>query len=242
MKILQTMLLKIVVTFLFFLFTVFTYAQPQKIKKADSLFRTKQYTQSMELYQSVFKEKEYSPAMLLKMAFIQEGLGKIGPTLFYLNLYYLASDDQQALQKMEELAAKFKLSGYSFSEADRLQRWISKNNLLIQLAIAGVVLMASFFFFLQRKKDKTPWAMAFVILIASTALVYCNNFYSANSVIVGNDRTYLMEGPSAGAKVVGIIGEGNQLEVLGKDDVWLKVKWIDKAAYVKKNSVLNVTL
>src|SRR5277367_2596703 len=124
MKILQTCFLKIVITLSLFFSVVPIHAQPQKIKTADSLFRVKQYTQSMELYQSLFIEKKYTSAMLLKMAFIQEGLGKIGPTLYYLKLYYLASDDEQALHKMEELAGKFKLNGYSFSEEDRLQRWV----------------------------------------------------------------------------------------------------------------------
>src|SRR5690348_1763124 len=103
MKNLQTWFLKFVITSSFFFFCLVTVAQAQKIKQADSLFQAKQYTQSLALYQSVFNEKKYSPAMLLKMAYIQEGLGKIGQTLYYLRLYYLASDDEQALHKMEEL-------------------------------------------------------------------------------------------------------------------------------------------
>jgi len=180
--------------------------------------------------------------MLLKMAFIQEGLGKVGPTLYYLKLYYLASDDEQALHKMEELAGKFKLNGYSFSDADRLQRWISKKMHLIQAGFAGIAFVASLTFFFPQKRIKTPWAMVLVIFMAITALVYLNNFYTLNSVIVSNEHTYLMQGPSAGSQVVSIIDEGNQLESLAQEDVWLKVRWMEKIVYVKKNSVLPVTL
>ena len=42
--------------------------------------------------------------MLLKMAYIQEGLNHVGQALYYLNLYYLASKDKSVLGKMEELA------------------------------------------------------------------------------------------------------------------------------------------
>src|SRR5258708_14548259 len=242
MKNLQTWFLKFIIAFSFLFYFLSVEAQTQKIVKADSLFRAKQYTQSLELYQSAFNEKKYSPAMLLKMAYIQEGLGKIGPTLYYLKLYNLASNDEQALSKMEELASKFKLGGYDEKDADRLQRWINRNRLLIQAGLAALVFMAAFSFFVQRKQNQKPWASAIAILFFSALIFYLNNFYSSNPVIVGNDHAYLMEGPSAGAPVVGLLAEGNLLESLGQEDVWLKVKWMDKIVYVKKNSVMSVAL
>ena len=242
MKILQTSLLKILVSLALFFFITVVHGQPPKIRAADSLFRSKQYTQSMALYQQMIKGKEYSPSMLLKMAFIQEGLGKIGPTLYYLKLYYLASDDEQALQKMEELASKFKLNGYSPTDADRLKLWVSKNLFLIQFILASLLFFASILVFLQRKKNKVSWSGVFFLFTTMALLSYLNNFYSIPSVIVSQDHTYLMDAPSAGARVVGIIGEGNQLEPLGQTDVWLRVRWQNKAAYLKANSVLHVTL
>src|SRR5258706_15718509 len=137
MKNLQAWFLKIIIAFVPLFYFLSAEAQTQNMTKADSLFRAKQYTQSLELYQSIFNEKSYSPAMLLKMAYIQEGLGKIGPTLYYLKLYNLVSNDEQALNKMGELAAIFKLSGYAEKDADRFQRWINKNRILIQPAVAG---------------------------------------------------------------------------------------------------------
>ena len=242
MKNLQAWFLKIIITFPFLLYCLSVNAQTQRIAKADSLFRAKQYTQSLELYQAAFNEQKYSPAMLLKMAYIQEGLGKIGPTLYYLKLYNLASNDEQALNKMEELAAKFKLSGYAEKDADRFQRWINKNRMLIQAAVAGILSIAAFSFFVQRKQHQKPWASAVAILLFSALIFYLNNFYSSNPVIVGNDHAYLMEGPSAGAPVVVLLAEGNLLESTGQEDVWLKVKWMNKIVYVKKNSVMTVAL
>jgi uncharacterized protein YgiM (DUF1202 family) len=51
-----------------------------------------------------------------------------------------------------------------------------------------------------------------------------------------------MSGPSAGANVVTLINEGHKLKITGKKDVWLKVEWLDKEAYVKENQVLRVVL
>ena len=48
-------------------------------------------------------------------------------------------------------------------------------------------------------------------------------------------------------KPVGVIEakreeEGHKLKITGKKDVWLKVEWLDKEAYVKENQVLRVVL
>ena len=58
------------------LFPAYSYAQraEDEILQADSLFRAKQYTQSLSIYQSLLNKNSYSNAMLLKMAYIQEGL------------------------------------------------------------------------------------------------------------------------------------------------------------------------
>jgi len=242
MKNLQTWFLKFVITISFFFIYPPAEAQSQKVKLADSLFRSKQYIQSLELYHSLFQKGEYSPAMLLKMAYIQEGLGKIGETLYYLKLYHLASDDEQASHKMEELAAKFRLSGYDSNDASRLWQWIDKRVRLVQFGLTGVLLLISYTLFMRRRKEPRPWLATGAIILMSASILYLNNFYSSHSVIVNNDRTYLMEGPSAGAPVAGILAEGNQLQLLGHSDVWLKVKWMDKIVYVKNSSVLQVML
>ncbi len=242
MKNLQTWFLKFLIASSFFLSSQVGEAQSQKIKLADSLFRSKQYTQSLEVYQSLFNEKKYSPAMLLKMAYIQEGLGKIGQTLYYLKLYHLATDDEQAVRKMEELAEKFKLSGYDSNDASKLQQWIDKKIMIVKVGLAIVLLLISYILFIRRRKEQRPWFLVGVIILVSASVFYLNNFYLNNSVIVNSDRTYLMEGPSSGAPVAVILAEGNQLQLLGHNDVWLKVKWMDKIVYVKNSAVLKVVL
>jgi hypothetical protein len=242
MKNLQTWFLKFLLVVPFFFSDHAVEAQSQKVKLADSLFRSKQYTQSLELYQSVFNSGEYSLSMLLKMAYIQEGLGKIGQTLYYLKLYHMGSDDEQAQRKMEELAAKFKLSGYDSNDANRLWEWINKKITFVQFGLTGILLLLSITLFNNSKKGRKPWLATSLMVLISACILYVNNFYSSHSVIVNNDRTYLMEGPSSGAPVAGILAEGNQLPLLGHTDVWLKVKWMDKIVYVKRGSVLTVAL
>src|SRR5688572_10488658 len=73
-----------------------------RLRQADSLFLAKRYTQSMELYRSIFAQNEYTPAMLLKMAYIEDGLNQTGQALYYLDLYYHATRNKSVLEKMEE--------------------------------------------------------------------------------------------------------------------------------------------
>jgi len=73
---------------LFLIITFSAVGQENILTRADSLYATKQYTQAFERYEVLFAGGRYSPAMLLKMAYIQEGLGHLGESLYYINLYY----------------------------------------------------------------------------------------------------------------------------------------------------------
>lgn len=242
MKNLQISHLKIVFTLALIFSATAAYCQNQQIARADSLYKAKQYTQSLEIYQSVFNEKKYTPAMLLKMAYINEGLGKPGVTLYYLKLYYLSTNDDQALKKSEEIAAKHNLTGYETNDTSRLKHWLAKNWMLIQLGLAMLLLAAGAFVWAQRRQNQNPWGAFAGLAIIAGALFYSTNFYGSSSVIVASRKAYLMAGPSAGADVVAVIEEGNLLTSTDKQDVWLKVQWTDKNVYVKENDVLKVEI
>src|SRR3954469_12839623 len=124
MKKMQRSYLKILLVFITLIITPFQASKAQtssyRLKIADSLYQTKKFTQSFEHYREILNQKQYTPAMLLKMAYIQEGLGNIGEAMYYLNLYFLVTNDKSALEKMEELAHKFNLQGYETTDADRV--------------------------------------------------------------------------------------------------------------------------
>lgn len=241
MKILQTLILNIVFIGSLVLLSLSAHGQKPTIKSADSLFQAKQFTQSIAAYQALLNEKQYSPAMLLKMAYIEQGLGKIGATLYYLNLYHMATGDEPALQEAQTLAAKFNLNGYT-RNTNPWQEWIIKNRMLILASLTCILLIASIVFFIQRMKNRKPWLVAGLIVLISASILYFNTLTDPTFVIVNSNNTFVMEGPSAGASVEGILSEGNRLELLGNQDVWLKVKWNNKIAFVKQNSVLKVSL
>ncbi len=212
------------------------------LQKADSLFSAKQYTQSFRLYDSLLHDKKYSPAMLLKMAYIKEGLDQPS-ALYYLSLYHQATDDEQTLTKMEELADKYHLEGYKPTAQSQLNAWISKNSDSIKWVIATVL----FFFFawvvFQKKQNESVMVPAFFMVITAIGLAWFINLGEPKPlVMVAQSRVYLMSGPSAGASVVDVLEEGHRLSVSGEKDVWLRVSWREKEAFIKKSNTISTRL
>jgi hypothetical protein len=214
-----------------------------RLQQADSLYEKKQYTQSLDHYRSILDQKEYTPAMILKMAYIEEGLNRVGQALYYLNLYYLASNDKFVLEKMEELAAKFNLDGYKNSDADLALSFYHDYQLPVSLTLAALSVFFLSLLFYWRKKGKRSMVTG-VLLFTMLALLgaHLNFGEKVSTAIVGEPNTYLMDGPSAGASVVSVIDEGHRVEVVGKTDVWYEVKWNENTVFVRDHDLLVVEL
>lgn len=215
-----------------------------RLKTADSLFEANQYTQSFEHYKAILDNKEYTPAMLLKMAFIQEGLQHVGQALYYLNLYYRTTNDVSVLRKMEELAAKHHLKGYETSDGDEVFTWYYEHHTDISLGFVYLCLMLLGVAAYQRYKLHTRPVVTVVFLVLGLIqlLVHLQFHDKYPTGIIADPHTYIMDGPSAGADVVAIVDGGHRLRVLGEKDVWLMVKWDEHEAYIKKNHILPVKL
>ncbi len=214
------------------------------LTKADSLYAARQYTQAFDLYNTLYDHGLYSSAMLLKMAHIQEGLNHLGESLFYLNIYFLASDDHQALKKMEELAKKNNLEGYETSETTKIMAWFQEQYTSLTLAIASMAtfLFAWMFYQFKKKHVKLFYLVTLLLAVLSILFAHVNFSKKYSRGIVADAQTYLMSGPSGGASVIAIIGEGHQLEIEGKKDVWLRVRWREHDAWIRENKVRTIQL
>jgi hypothetical protein len=214
------------------------------LERADSLFQQKRYTQSFELYNKLFESNRYSPAMLLKMAYVQEGLNRISQSAYYLNLYYLATQDEAALTKLEELADKYRLEGYTPSQMDKVTALYNEYRNLITLCIVAALIFLITLMSVQRLRFHTkPYAVWSALIVLSIIFLAHFNFTERYSkAIIATNNTYLMAGPSAGASVISVVRDGHRVQVLGRNDVWLKVQWGDGEAYIKDTNLLTVKL
>jgi hypothetical protein len=247
MKIMQWPALKI----LTILLTVFLLPSPQassqvssyRLQQADSLFNAKQYTQSLDHYKQILKNDQYTSSMLLKMAFIEEGLSKTGDALYYLNLYFIATQDESVLNKMDELARKDNLSGYENTGSTQAYMFYQKYHFHIAVGMAAFIfLLFSISVFMKRKRHNMLATIIpmFVFLIAFAVHLYAGR--PATNGIVVRQNTYLMSGPSAGADLEEIIEAGHRVVIKGNADAWVEVEWNGKSAYIRRNQLLPVVL
>jgi len=213
-------------------------------QQADSLFEARKYTESFKLYEHILtQERQSSPGMLLRMAFIKEGLGNTTDALYYLNLYYLQTADKSVLGKMEELAEKKGLEGFEYSDWEFIQTIFYKffYHLVFVLLSLATLLMAVMIY-QKFKKDTRPIFAAGSLIFVLALLFYTLNYgKSYSKSLVSSSNTYIMAGPSAGAEVIAIIDKGHRVEVIGQQDVWNQVSWKGQPGYIKKSKLKPVT-
>lgn len=210
------------------------------ITEADSLFAKKKYTESLRLYESILSRTgKSSAAMLLKMAFIEEGLGDYTKALYYLNLYYNQRPDENVIKKMEELADAHELRGYQYDDINFIMIFYERYFPFIALALLGFgAYVFSIIIFKRLRKEYIPMrhGLGFMIYLAG-AFIFLNLSNDQPKGIVHRNNVYLMSAPSAGAKLVKVIQKGHRLEVLDKKDIWLEVKWDQQKAFIREQNV-----
>ena len=226
-------------------FSAFCASSKEKLILADSLFAQKKYTQSFELFEDIHKsDQKASPAMLLKMAFIKEGLGDFTNALYYLNLYYLKTYNKKALKKMEKLAEQNKLSGYNYDDVEFFLNIYHQYHLQIDFLIIGIVFMFFGILYYQKKTNKIKAGLPGIVYICLLLVMLIINNYGREhkKAIINSSDVYLMKGPSPGADVIDVISKGHRVDIIGQDDVWVKISWNDDDAYIKAFNLKPVKL
>jgi len=212
---------------------------------ADSLFEAKKYTESFMIYESIFEiGDKASPAMLLKMSYIKEGLEDYGNALYYLNLYYIQTNNAKVLAKMKELAANNGISGYEYSEFELLVNYFHKYfKLILILIFVFSVLVFIIIVYQKFKKNKKATTPAIVLVFLLAIFFYMINFGKDNHQgIINSSHAYIMSGPSSGSDVIDILNQGHKITIVEQNDVWLKIKWKNQTAYTKAKNVKPIIL
>ena len=215
------------------------------LQEADSLFTSQQYTQSFALYDSIYQYQQQATAtMLLKMAYIKEGLGDISTAQYYLNEYYLATSNEQALQKMEDLAEANDLFGYQHNDITfffnlyyKNYNWLVLGLILISLTLFSIII------YQKRKFQSSPWVNGFLLLLLLSSLFVLVNFgRDYNRGVIIKNNTFIMSAPSSGANLIDVTTKGHKVVVEGKKDVWYEIEWQGEVAYVKAKNVKLFTV
>lgn len=210
------------------------------IKVADSLFSIRKYTQSLKIYEKIYHESnEATPAMLLKMAYSNEAMENLGKTFLYLNDYYRLTADEDVLEKMEQLAKVNGLEGYEMSQFEQAKKAIEDYKIQILgilFALAALVL-GMMFRKISKHNIKSP-SLAISLVIVLALVFYVTNLNSNKTrALIMQNNAYLMNGPSAAAELIEVVGQGHKVEVIGKKDIWYEIKWRGQRAYIRENNL-----
>lgn len=208
------------------------------LQLADSLYAQEKYTESLELYEQLLNEDQlYTPGMLMKMAFIKEGLGQYSEALYLLNLFYAKTSDKRALRKMEELAKQHRLNGYQFNDMEFFRTTYKRYHLHTIAALGALSLFIFSFILYQKRRGRHRPVSAGIMFVMILAILFAliNFGQGRDRAIILADRAYLRTGPSSGANVAEIIEKGHRVEIMSQKDVWIKINWNNRPLYIRES-------
>lgn len=233
--------------FFFTLFSILFYPaysqnDSKLLEKADNLFDKQNYEQALSIYEQILnKSDKFSLPMLLKMAFINEYNEDYTSALYYLNLYYKYHPDKRVLKKMEDLAIEYKLSGYRFTD---LEYFISLYNQYYYY-ISFFFLFSAFTYFIylivkKSQKKKLGFRPVIFITILAFSYLFANYDIIPPKGIIKKSGTWLMADASAASSPITQIDKGHRVIILSKDDIWYRILWENRSAYVLESNLMPV--
>lgn len=240
MKVVQVFLINYFLTCALF---VQTSVQAQSLSEADSLFFSGNGTYALKIYEDIFEQGEFTPQMLIKMAYIYNGLGNTVKTLYYLSLYEKLYPSTEIQEKMQQIANKQKLTGYQITDYEyfRTIYFQIKDGLEVSLYFVIVGLVIWSFFVAQRKSRKVLLLLQVAMLAVILLLFYVkNHLFQTCEGIIAHDRAFMMQAPSAGAQLLASSERGHKVKIKAERDIWYQIEWEGKEYFIRKSHVLKL--
>lgn len=216
-------------------------ADTGKLNLADSLFNQQSYQEAYVIYQDLIEnDGAFSPAMLLKMAFVAEGMGDFAKASFYLAKYYDQNPNPRVITKIKTLTEQGNLKGYEMSDWERLMKFLTDLQLEIT-ALFSLALVASLILLILYKQKADHMKYFLPSLLFMLLAFLSNNFLNGpNTAIVTGTPTLIMDQPTAGGKLLGVVDPGHRVIIKSSKDIWYEVKWGSNKAFIKKEHVTRL--
>lgn len=233
-------LTKLSIFFFVFLQSIHCQANVPQLLVADSLFAHRSYKEALEIYQTNYQLGIYSPSMLLKMAFITEGIGDKENATLYLSKFYDLSPNPQTITKIKSLTGQTELIGYEVSDRMRFVLFLVEFREIIVGALTLILIIS--LIFLWSKGNKLTEARFYWPSVLLIALIFVtNNFLKAqNTALVTKSPTLIVSKPSAGGELVDLVEPGHRVKIKSSKDIWYEVEWKEKIAYIRKDNVTRL--
>ena len=224
---------RILIFFLIFVTTNILANEKYLLNEGDSLFKLRKYVDAKKIYENLYYEKNYfSDAMLLKLSFIEEGIGNYEKALIYLSKHYYQTHNKETSTKIKSIAKKNELIGFEQNDLSLILNAYNKNIYLIHSILVVILVL---YLIIGEKKD-TSYHIRFMI-ISVLVLAIMNFNLTKKQGIVDQDNTYIMNGPSSGSDVYSIIKKGNKLKISKEYSIWYEVIFENKKKYIRKKNI-----
>jgi hypothetical protein len=211
----------------------------RSLQKADSLFARGQFGPAALLYKAqVWGGRAASEALLLRLAYAQQQLGHPAAQLLYLSMAQARQPRLRTWRQLAALAQRQRLVGYPATWQQELRvQWQRYYYASLQALLAGAV-VGAVVLGLRRRRVAPGWWAALAAHTLLTGLYLL--LRPAPAALVARTGAVLMAGPAAAAPWLSTATPGDRLLVLGQEDIWCRVRWQEREAYIRAADVLLV--
>jgi hypothetical protein len=232
-------IVRLVVCLLLIFQTVIAHSVPLNPAPADSLFSAGKSLEAYRQYRALLRQRRVSRQVLLRMAAVQESRDQYPMALYYLNLYQLYYPSPAVWSKTVELATAHRLTGYADNWRQQLalslRRYyaVALQGLLMVAVVVGTLLLV------RRRRLARGWWLTYGVYLLFVG-GFVNVLDPTTVGLVCRPRAALMSAPSAGANWLTTATAGDRLLVQGQQDIWYRVTWRGRPAYIRQHDLLLV--
>jgi tetratricopeptide (TPR) repeat protein len=232
---------KFIIFFLTFSQSFNCQANTDRLNLADSLFTQRSYQESLSIYEDLLQNQGvYSPAMLIKMAYISEGMGDYPKATLYLSKYYDFNPSPRITDKIKSLTQQPNLQGYLLTDRQQFFKILTDQQAEITSVLSLLLVISLILVLVYRKKANHP-----KYLIPSFVLIFLvfisNNFLKGpERGIIMKNPTLIMDQPTAAGNLIRTVNVGHRVTIKSKKDIWYEIEWNNQKAYIKQENLSKI--
>jgi tetratricopeptide (TPR) repeat protein len=205
---------------------------PAQVQRADSLFEQGHYEAALPLYRAqVWQQQHVSARLLVRLAYAEHQQAHYAAELLYLNMALARQPRLSTWRQLAALAQRQRLVGYPTTWQQEARVQLLRYYYPVLQGLLSIATLVAVGLLLRRRTGRGTWLAYGLYLLATGAYLYWLRPSPAG--IVARSGVALMAGPGAGAAWLSTAAPGDRLPVLGRQDIWLRVRWQERVAYVR---------
>jgi hypothetical protein len=209
-------------------------------QQADSLFEQGQFGAVLPLYRTqIWRRRQVSARLLLRLAYAEHQQTHYAAELLYLNMALARQPRLSTWRQLASLAQRQRLVGYPTTWQQEVRVQVQRYYYpVLQGLLSGAVLLAVGLLLRRQRTSQNAWLAYGVYLLGTGSYLYW--LRPVPTGIVARSGVALMAGPGAGAAWLSTAAPGDRLPVLGRQDIWLRVRWQERVAYVRADDTFVI--